>query len=69
MINKIKFTLPLTEKTHTLIKQEAEEMGVSMASYINHVLATHMNTKGKLMNSITDSLQKVIDEASKKNTE
>ena len=67
MINKVKFTLPLTEKTHALIKQESEEMGVSMASYINHILATHMNTKDKLMNSLSESFQKAIDEAKTQN--
>jgi iron-sulfur cluster repair protein YtfE (RIC family) len=67
MNKKIKFIFPIPEKTHQQIKEESEQMGLSMSALINHILASHFNTKNQIMSNLTNVVEKALNEATKKN--
>jgi iron-sulfur cluster repair protein YtfE (RIC family) len=42
-------------------------MGLSMSALINHILASHFNTKNQIMSNLTNVVEKALNEATKKN--
>lgn len=58
MKDKIRLSVPFTKKTYDLIALRSDELGMSMSSYVQHLVAQSMSTQEKLMTQ----LSKVLDE-------
>lgn len=58
MKDRIRLSVPFNKKTYDLIALRSDELGMSMSSYVAHLVAQSMATQEKLMTQLT----KVLDE-------